>query len=125
MRFAGATFDPISFYRAAQVFDFFERENLTPNVLRELNQAQTKYFIDKFLALDISEEIIGLAHHVSPEKRAGFVSLHTRQAEDLHKKLLQANVWTDYRGEYLRFGPAPYVSFSQIDEAIKVLKSVL
>ena len=35
-RFAGATYDPTSHYRAAAVFDFFEKRGLTPALLREV-----------------------------------------------------------------------------------------
>jgi kynureninase len=39
-RFAGATYDFTSHYRAAAVFKFFEDQKLTPPQLRELNQHQ-------------------------------------------------------------------------------------
>src|SRR3989442_3941585 len=39
-RFAGATFDPTSHYRAARVFDFFEELELTPDLLRQLSLDQ-------------------------------------------------------------------------------------
>src|SRR2546427_11361005 len=39
-RFAGATFDPTSHYRAARVFDFFEELELTPDLLRQVSLHQ-------------------------------------------------------------------------------------
>ena len=39
-RFAGATYDPTSHYRGAAVFDFFDRQGLTQQVLREISQHQ-------------------------------------------------------------------------------------
>ena len=39
-RFAGATYDPTSHYRAAAVFDFFRERGLTPELLREVSQHQ-------------------------------------------------------------------------------------
>ncbi len=40
MRFAGATYDPTSHYRAARVFDFFQEQGLTPErAARELPPA--------------------------------------------------------------------------------------
>ena len=41
MRFAGATYDPTSHYRAARIFDFFEQQGLTPSALRENYLRQT------------------------------------------------------------------------------------
>jgi kynureninase len=38
---------------------------------------------------------------------------------------MEKNVWTDYRGNALRFGPAPYISDSQIIEAVKILGEVI
>ncbi len=42
MRFAGATYDPTSHYRAARVFDFFAEQGLTPEALRENYLRQTR-----------------------------------------------------------------------------------
>jgi kynureninase len=39
-RFAGATYDPVSHYRAAAVFDFFLEQGLTPELLRQVSQQQ-------------------------------------------------------------------------------------
>lgn len=39
-RFAGATYDFTSHYRAAAVFKFFEDQRLIPKKLRELSQHQ-------------------------------------------------------------------------------------
>ncbi|HTQ78408.1 MAG TPA: aminotransferase class V-fold PLP-dependent enzyme, partial [Thermoanaerobaculia bacterium] len=39
-RFAGSTYDPVSHYRAAEVFDFFAEQGLTPDFLREISQHQ-------------------------------------------------------------------------------------
>ena len=46
MRFAGATYDPTSHYRAARVFDFFEQQGLTPSALRENYLRQTTLLAD-------------------------------------------------------------------------------
>ena len=39
-RFAGATYDPASNYRAAAVFKYFREKALTPELLREISQHQ-------------------------------------------------------------------------------------
>ena len=46
MRFAGATYDPTSHYRAARVFDFFAEQGLTPSALRENYLRQTTMLAD-------------------------------------------------------------------------------
>jgi len=60
-----------------------------------------------------------------------FIVIH--QAYELwFKKILheldylkKQNVWTDYRGNALRFGPATYLSDLQIKDSIKTLGDVL
>src|SRR6185369_15756522 len=51
-RFAGATYDPTSHYRAARVFDFFDREGLSPALLREVSQHQVGLLARLFDDLD-------------------------------------------------------------------------
>ena len=57
-RFAGSTYDPTSHYRAAAVFDFFEREGLTPAFLREVSQHQVGWLAERFDALDLDPAVI-------------------------------------------------------------------
>ncbi|HEX7118614.1 MAG TPA: hypothetical protein VF212_07500, partial [Longimicrobiales bacterium] len=57
-RFAGATYDPTSHYRAAEVFDFFEEQRLTPAFLREVSQHQLRVLVRAFDALDLDPAVI-------------------------------------------------------------------
>jgi len=52
-RFAGATYDPTSHYRAARVLDFFDAEGLDPDRLRALSQHQVGRLAAGFDALDL------------------------------------------------------------------------
>ena len=52
----------------------------------------------------------------------GFLVLYSESAGKISEKLKEKNVWTDYRGNVLRFGPAPYVSDAQIKEAMNVFR---
>ena len=119
-RFAGATYDPTSHYRAARVFAFHEEMGLTPEVLRAASQRQVALLIDRFSALDIDPAV---AHVVpmAPERRAGFVAIRSPRAADLVTALRARGVWTDARGETLRLGPAPYVTDAQIETAVAKL----
>ncbi len=122
-RFMGATYDPVSHYRAAAVFDFFERESLTIDRLRELSQHQIRR-----LATGLARHLGGgdpVGHPSLPGLRrgwanvGGFLALKTTRAAELHEALKDDGVPTDYRGELLRFGPAPYVTDAQIDAVIE------
>lgn len=109
MRFAGATYDPTSHYRAARVFDFFEEQGLAPEVLRGNYLRQTTLLAE---ALDTT------GHR---EEYGGFVALEIRDAEDISRDLAEAGVMTDTRGRYLRLGPAPYLTEAQLATALEVL----
>jgi selenocysteine lyase/cysteine desulfurase len=117
-RFAGATYDPTSHYRAAAVFDFFETQRLTPSLLRTVSQHQMGLLSRGFDELALDPRIIDRDRSVSLERLGGFLALNGPHAGDLSRALRQRGVWTDYRGETLRLGPAPYLSDRQLDEAV-------
>src|SRR5918995_1507285 len=52
-RFAGATYDPTSHYRAAAVFAFHVDQGLTPERLRALSRHQVGLLKTAFEALDV------------------------------------------------------------------------
>ena len=119
--FAGATYDTTSHYRAAEVFKFFNDMELTPEFLREISQHQVGLLADEFDKLDLNPKIITRNLSVSKKDIAGFLVLYTESAGIISHKLMERNIWIDYRGNALRFGPAPYISDNQIKEAIKIL----
>ncbi len=104
-RFAGATYDFTSHYRAAAVFKFFEDQKLTAPKLRELNQHQI-------------EILSGVSRN---DAIGGFLAIAAPRAGKIQKALRKKNIWTDYRGEMLRLGPAPYVTDDQLHIALKAL----
>jgi kynureninase len=111
-RFAGATYDHTSHYRAARVFRFFSEHKLSPERLREISQHQ------------IGRLAHGIGHEpgVPLSAIAGFVSVRAARAGELQAALRRHHVWTDYRGDRVRLGPAPYVSDAQLDAAIGAVR---
>ena len=75
MRFAGATYDPTSHYRAARVFDFFAEQGLTPRALRENYLRQTTMLADA-LGVEGRREDYG-----------GFVAVEVPDAEEVSRRL--------------------------------------
>jgi kynureninase len=110
MRFAGATYDPTSHYRAARVFDFFAEQGLTPEALRESYLRQTAFLADR---MDVREP---------REDFGGFLTVEIQNAEEVSRQLAVDGVMTDSRGRYLRLGPAPYVSEDQLAAAAAALR---
>jgi len=120
-RWAGATYDPTSHYRASRVFDFFEEQRLTPDLLREVSQHQVSLLAERFDALDLDPRVVDRDRSVPIERIGGFLSLRSRHARDLYTGLHERGVLTDYRGDLLRVGPAPYISDEQIRAAMDAL----
>lgn len=120
-RFAGATYDPTSHYRGAEVFDFFEEMRLTPDFLRAVSLHQLGLARRLFDALDLNPQLIDRDRSTPPEKLGGFLALRTPRAGEFHQGLRERGVLTDYRGDVLRLGPAPYLSDAQLETAMGLL----
>jgi len=104
-RFAGATYDFTSHYRAAAVFKFFEEQKMTPRKLRELNQHQIEILTGR-----PRNDAIG-----------GFVAMPVGRPAKIQNALRKKSIWTDYRGDALRLGPAPYVTDGQLQAAAEAV----
>ncbi len=121
-RFAGATYDPTAHYRAAEVFDFFELHGLVPTVLREVSQRQIGLLATTFDALDLDPSQVSRDRGIPLRELGGFLALSSPRAAELSHRLGELGVLTDYRGDVLRFGPAPYLDNSQIKRAMEDLR---
>ena len=124
-RFAGATYDPTSHYRAARVMQFFQDETLIPDFLREISLHQTTLLAEAFDALGADEDVITRDRSAPREAFGGFLALRSPRAAELQRALAEQGVATDSRGDHLRFGPAPYLSDEQLEAAIAVLGKIL
>jgi kynureninase len=122
-RFAGATYDPTSHYRAAAVFAFHQRMKMTPERLRAVNQHQVAMLIKRFEALDVNPAVAALIP-VQSDRRAGFLAIRAPQASALVLRLRARGLYADSRGDILRLGPAPYISDQQLLEGGGILASV-
>jgi kynureninase len=123
-RFAGATYDPTSHYRAAAVFAFFQNKGLTPELLREVSQHQVGLLRDRFDSLGLDPALIRRDHEVALADVAGFLVLWSPRAGEICRRWKAAGVFSDYRGDALRVGPAPYLSDDQLVDAMGRLGQV-
>jgi kynureninase len=124
-RFAGATYDPVSHYRAAAVFDFFREQGLTPELLRQVSQHQVGRLAAAFDQLDADPRLITRDRDTPLEALGGFLALHSPRAGEIQRELRRRGLRTDHRAHTLRLGPAPYLSDSQLDQAISILGDAL
>jgi kynureninase len=113
-RFAGATYDFTSHYRGAAVFKFFEQHGLTPKELRILSQRQ----------IEVLVSALGIETEVALHETGGFLALRTRDTPRVHEALKERDIATDFRGDTLRLGPAPYVTEEQLDQAANVIRDI-
>ena len=119
--FEGSTYDPVSHYRALKVFEFFMEQKLTPELLQRINNHQKKIIEIEFEKYDFNISTIKLK---VVKDRGGFMTFETPYAGLISKRLRDFNILTDYRGDYLRLGPAPYLTDNQLYRAIHCLKEV-
>jgi kynureninase len=119
-RFAGATYDPTSHYRAAAVFAFHADQGLTPERLRGISRRQIGVLKSAFEALDIDARLARV-EPMPDDRRGGFLAIRTPHAGDVAQGLRARGVLVDARGDVLRLGPAPYLSDDQLLESIRLL----
>jgi kynureninase len=115
-RFAGATYDPVSHYRARAVARFFAAQGLTPAALRERSlelTGQIFAWADR-LGLDVATPRV-------EARRGAFVSVRVPDAGAAAAALAAQGIHTDSRGDLLRLGPAPYTTTEEIDRAMEAL----
>jgi len=125
MALAGATYDPTSHYRAAEVMDFFDEQGLDAAFLREVSQHQVGLLARLFDELDLPPEIVGRDRFVPLTEIGGFLALQSPRAGELCRALGERGVATDHREQTLRFGPAPYLDDSQLEAAMAALGEVV
>lgn len=114
-RFAGATYDPASHYRARAVIEHFEAQGLDIHTLREISRRQTQRILDGLEGYEV----------LTPrESRGGFVTVRIDGASEVVAKLRERNVFVDARTDRLRFGPAPYLLDSEIDEGVRIFREL-
>lgn len=123
-RWAGATYDPTSHYRAAAVLDFFAEQGLEVGLLREVSQHQVGLLVDLFDALDLPQSLISRDRTLPLAETGGFLALTSPRAGELCRRLAERGVATDHRGDVLRLGPAPYLADDQLRAAMGILGEV-
>jgi kynureninase len=124
-RFAGSTYDPTSHYRAAEVFDFFKEQGLSPEFLRQVSQHQISLLASCFDQLDVASDVITRDSSIPLDAIGGFLVLRSQKAAEICRLLIERGVYTDYRDDALRLGPAPYLSDDQLKASIQILGDVL
>jgi kynureninase len=122
--FRGATYDPTSHYRAAAVFAFHEREQLTVERLYAINRRQVALLVAHVTALDPDPAVASI-EPMPDGRRGGFLAIRIPGATAVVARLRAQGVFVDARGDVLRMGPAPYLRDDQLRDAVAALGDVL
>lgn len=114
-RFAGSTYDPTSHYRARAVLRFFDEHGMTVDALRATSLRQTARLL---AGLDGFE----VATPTADALRGGFVSVRVGDAPRVVARLREEGVWVDARGDFVRLGPAPYLTDDELDRGVAAFR---
>jgi kynureninase len=120
-RFAGSTYDPTSNYRGARVLAFFEARGLTPELLRASYLHQVGLLAERFDGLGAPDELMTRDRSAPLERFGGFLAIESPHSAEIARRLADEGVSIDARGRYFRLGPAPYLSDSQLEQAMDCL----
>ncbi len=123
-RWAGATYDPTSHFRAARVLAFRDEQGLRPPFLRKVAQHQLDLLATAFDALDLPPDVATRDRSLPVAAYGGFLALACGDAAGLQRGLAERGVRTDSRGHHLRLGPAPYLADRQLLDAVAALGEV-
>ena len=97
------------------MIEFFAEQGLTRGAARRVLPPPARLLADRFDALGAPEHVISRDRSAPLTSFGGFLALRTPHAAELQKQLHDGGVQTDSRGDYLRLGPAPYLSDAQLE----------
>jgi len=118
-RFAGATFDPLPFYRAEAALEVLDRHGLDIAALRRISTRQTQRIVSS-----LQGKGFDVASPADDERRGGFVAVRVKGADRVVGDLRKRDVYVDARGDLVRLGPAPYLTDDEIDAGIAAFIAV-
>lgn len=122
-RFAGATYDITANLRANNVASFFDEQGLDPISLAQSYQYQLDYLQRGVVESDLNPAKAKLID-IAVAQRKAFMVLICDDAGAIHGKLGEQGILTDYRGNRLRIGPAPYLNTEQLDAVVDALRGI-
>ncbi len=124
-RMMGATFDPSALYRFNAVMDMLEQEGLDVETLHQRSVGLQGLFLH--LLGESGPQGLGTAQLVpgqEVETRGNFLTFRRDDAAEFSKRLTDANVVTDARGDRLRFGFGLYQDPEDVEALVERLREL-
>lgn len=115
--FAGATYDPVSHYRARAVARFFDEQGLGIAELEAISQRQTSRLMEGLRGLEVLTPN-------EPNARGGFVAFRHPDANALIEGLRARRIVADARGDVVRLGPAPYLLDAELEQGLAAVRAL-
>ncbi len=118
--FLGSTADPSGFYRFNAVWDLFAREGITVEKIH----SYVKDLQDQFL-VGLSETKLSEYPLMNPQHHGHFLTFDLGSAQacaEFANSLRKKGIWTDYRGQRLRFGFGIYQTKESVQKLLALLK---
>jgi selenocysteine lyase/cysteine desulfurase len=125
-RFLGATFDPVGLYRFNAVMDWCEQTDLSVEAINRHVHALQRRFVQALDGLGLAALHSGqLVVPIEAANRGHFLTFRTPEAAAIQRRLKEAKVVTDRRGDRLRFGFGLYHDAEDIDRLCRRLRQAL
>jgi selenocysteine lyase/cysteine desulfurase len=125
-RFLGATFDPVGLYRLNAAMGLLSKLRLDIAEIHRHSHRLQASFARELATMNSPLLHPGqLAVPIENRDRGNFLTFRSANAGDLYKRLLAADIVTDYRGDRLRFGFGIYHDAEDIDRLMDALRHVL
>jgi selenocysteine lyase/cysteine desulfurase len=121
-RFMGATFDISGLYRMRAVLEWMKARGLTVEITHKHVHALQEKFVAELEGKDLNAQ--QLVVPVTDTRRGNFLTFRTPQAAELKKYLMEKGIYTDYRGDKLRFGFALYHDDQDIEALLNVTRQM-
>lgn len=115
-RFGGATFDPTGLYRLRAVMRWMNENDLSVDKVHRYVQDLQCYFLSRIPSCEVSWMRIDNIVHRDLDSQGHFFTFELERAAEVQDVLLQRDVVTDVRGNFLRFGFGLYQDRSDIDQ---------
>jgi len=124
-RFWGATFDASGLYRFVAAMDWLDRSRITVDAIHRHATVLQKHFLDGCARRGI--EALAPARLVPPPgaPRGNFLAFALADAEEVHRRIVAANVTIDRRGDRVRFGFGLYHDEAEVERLIDVVAQAL
>lgn len=120
-KFWGATFDPSGLYRFHSVSDLFSSNHWTISQTDDYIQHLMTLFLEGIK--NNSGNTIQLNSLITPTTSHGhFFTFEIQDAKTFHEWLLTKYIYTDYRGNRIRFGFGIYQDEKGVERLLRILK---